>query len=142
MIKIGVKSPKIAGNLTGLPGKLATNVAIIPKHTMKNKKSIMSRFCIWIPSKQELNKKKESDNKNLIGPSIIWKKFFVKKSPSSEEQTDCEKNLRFVLFERFFAMFIEYKSGEHGQNRDKKTPNQEQFQSLEGLVKSPVLMLE
>ena len=31
MIKIGVKSPKITGNLMGLPGKLATNAAIIPK---------------------------------------------------------------------------------------------------------------
>ena len=39
-------------------------------------------------------------------------------------------------------MFIEYKSGEHGQNRDKKTPNQEQFQSLEGLVKTPVFIFE
>ena len=46
VIKIGVKSPKIAGNLTGLSGKLAINAAIISKHTMKNKKSIMSRFCI------------------------------------------------------------------------------------------------
>lgn len=31
MIKIGVKSPKMAENLTGLSGKLATNAAIIPK---------------------------------------------------------------------------------------------------------------
>ncbi|MGP1582816.1 MAG: hypothetical protein ACTTH6_01115 [Candidatus Altimarinota bacterium] len=91
MIKIGVKNPKIAENLTGLPGKLVTNAAIIPKHTMKNKKSIMSRFFIGIPSKKELNKKKESDKKNLIGPSIIWKNFLSKKSPSSEGQTDCEK---------------------------------------------------
>jgi hypothetical protein len=31
VIKIGVKSPKMAENLTGLSGKLATNAAIIPK---------------------------------------------------------------------------------------------------------------
>ena len=109
---------------------------------MKNKKSIMSRFCIWIPSKKEVNKKKESDKKNLIGPSIIWKKFFVKKKPLEWGADRLWKNLRFVVFERFFSMFIEYKSGEHGQNRDKKTPNQEQFQSLEGLVKTPVFIFE
>ena len=44
--KTGKKSPKMAGNLMGLSGKLATKIAIIPKHTMKNKKSIMSRLCI------------------------------------------------------------------------------------------------
>lgn len=85
----------------------------------------MSRLCIWIPSKKELNKKKESDKKNLIGPSIIWKKFFVKKKPLKWGADRLWKNLRFVVFERFFAMFIEYKSDEHGQHRENTTPNQE-----------------
>ena len=141
--KTGVKSPKIAGNLMGLSGKLATKAAIIPKQTIKNKKSIMSRFCIWTPLKKELNKKKESDQKISSVRALYRKNFFVKKKPLKwGANRFFGKNLRFLLFACLFSKFIRYESDEYSQHCENTIPEQEQLYSLESLVKTPVLIFE